>query len=423
MRRPSFFLWILVMIFAVFYINNYEVKEGFFGQYSGEVRKVAYYSSSYNIYTDKVVLSNFGELIGVKPGQKISLEGEFQDVLSIENQGFGRYLKSQGADYIINNGDFDIIKNDGSFLYNIKSNVRNILDRLYGQWSFFAKALFYGDDDTFPERLKEDFRVTGTAHVLALSGFHVGLVSLIINILLYAIDIRIRFLLTAVIMIFYGFFAGASPSILRAVCFFIIMGTSFLIKARYDILSSVFFVSSLFIVINPFVIYDVGFVLSFSSVASITMFMPMFKKLLTSIYKNLYGIKRKILNLMLVTLSAQVLSLPLVAYYFGTLSTVSLFSNLIVVPLVSLFMMILFSSIITGIFIFPLGKSVANMGIAIIKLLIAINEKIADFSFSSLDFESGNKIWLLVYILFIMFYFGYEFWRVKVNKYEVYRIS
>lgn len=221
-------------------------------------------------------------------------------------------------------------------LFDIRSSVLQIIEEYVpnAQEQGVAKALLIGYKDDLDKELVQSYSNTGVVHIIAISGLHVGMIyALIIWIFSPFKNKRwhksIRFITVLIILWMFTLTAGAVPSILRsAVMFsFIAFGETLNKKANiYNMLAaSAFFL----LVYNPFYLWDVGFQLSYAAVLSIVSFRK-------PIY-YLIDINNKILDklwmLCSVTLSAQILTLPFILYYFHQFPLSFLLTNLIVVPL------------------------------------------------------------------------------------------
>ncbi len=227
-----------------------------------------------------------------------------------------------------------------SFLTQLLINARNNVLSLFKKWvpgqieSGVAEALLIGYRDDLDKDLVRSYSNTGVVHIIAISGLHLGMIYGLL--LLFLNPFRkfkwIRFAKPLIILtVIWGFtlLAGAVPSILRsAVMFsFIVIGES--LGRRTNIYNTLAASAFCLLVFNPYFFWDVGFQLSYTAVLSIVLFMK-------PIYKCFY-FKNKLLNsiwqLNAITLSAQILTLPIILYYFHQFPNLFLFTNFIAVPL------------------------------------------------------------------------------------------
>ncbi len=197
-----------------------------------------------------------------------------------------------------------------------------------------AEALLIGYRDDLDKELVQAYSNTGVVHIIAISGLHLGMIyGLMLGIFAPLRRYRLARWIQPVIILFvlwaFTLVAGAAPSILRsAVMFsFIVIGASIGRKTNmYNTLAASAFCMLIY---NPFMLWDVGFLLSYAAVISIVLFMQ-------PVYKWVYCSNKwidKIWALTSVTISAQVLTIPVVIFYFHQFPNFFLVTNFIAVPL------------------------------------------------------------------------------------------
>ncbi len=198
-----------------------------------------------------------------------------------------------------------------------------------------ALALILGNKTTLSKETKIKYAITGSMHILAVSGLHVGLIFVLIHFLLRNFTSRNRLALILKISIqFLGiwlfvFITGSSVSVIRAgIMFsFIVLGKSLSLKTNTynSILASVIFI----LIFDPMQIKTVGFQLSYLAVISIIWLHPKIKRLLQ--FKNI--ILKYLWELTAVSIAAQILVLPLGIFYFHQFPIYFWLSSWFVIPL------------------------------------------------------------------------------------------
>lgn len=204
-----------------------------------------------------------------------------------------------------------------------------------------ASALILGYKNNIEAQLKSAYSSAGAMHVLAVSGLHVGIVFMIFNVLLNFLD-KIKYgslikgLLLVLILWFYALITGLSPSVLRSASMFsfVIVGKAFQRNANF--FNTLSLSALCLLVYDPFLIFDVGFQLSYSAVAGIVLIQPWFD----SFYEPKNWLAKYIWGLITVSIAAQIATFPLGLYYFHQFPNYFLLSNLIVIPL-ALFILVL----------------------------------------------------------------------------------
>ena len=197
-----------------------------------------------------------------------------------------------------------------------------------------AEALLIGYKDDLDKSLVQSYSNTGVVHVVAISGLHLGLIYWLLSLLLKPLDQKkslrwLQLLLFISGLWIFSLLAGAGPSVIRsAVMFtFIIIGKGFSKKALA--LNSLAASAFLLLCYNPYWIWDIGFQLSYFAVWSLVIFMQPIYQLLTLQNRILDGVWQ----MNAVTISAQILTLPVSIYYFHQFPNLFLLTNMIAVPL------------------------------------------------------------------------------------------
>lgn len=199
----------------------------------------------------------------------------------------------------------------------------------------FAKALLLGDKTGLRYETSLSFRLTGLSHLVAVSGLHVS----ILFALVYHLAGKRRYLAGLIgipVVLLFAAVAGFTPSVTRAAIMQVIMMLALMIRREYDPPTALSFAVLMMLIVNPLVIASAGFQMSVSSVAGIHLLYGNLKKRIRAGLKLPKGkIANAAASSLALSTSASLLTVPLMAYYYGTVSLVSLIANLIVVPVIS----------------------------------------------------------------------------------------
>ena len=251
-------------------------------------------------------------------------------------------------------------KKSNEYLQVLQQKIRNRLQQnITGkQEKAVAAALLIGYKRDIDSDLMKAYSNTGVIHVIAISGLHLGLIyGLLIGIFNWMPGSTIKKWAAPPIMllVLWGFalLTGAGPSIVRAAVMFSFIIIATMVKQNSSILNALAASAFFLLLMHPFYLWDIGFQLSYAAVLSIVLYQ---KNIFDRIYFK-YKWMQACWQLNAVTLSAQVLTLPLVVYHFHQFPNYFLFSNFIVVPLSSI---ILYGCLL----ILPLG-SFAYLGKAL----------------------------------------------------------
>ncbi len=274
----------------------------------------------------------------------------------------------------------------------------------------FAQALLLGNTDEIDYATDTAFKLSGIRHVIAVSGMHVT----ILFSLVYVFLGRRKWLTALVgipVLIFFAAVAGFAPSISRACIMHILVVLAMLFGKDYDPPTALSFSVLVLLMVNPMIVTNVGFQLSVSCMVGIFLFsMPIQEWLLDrkrlGRFRGFFG---KLVHWCAVTIAISIGSsiptAPLCAYYFGTVSLVSVLTNLLTLWVISfVFYGIMLSCLVSCIFL-PLGVGVAWVIAWPIRLVLGIAKTMAAFPLAAVYTESIYiVIWLIVsYVLLALY--------------------
>ena len=196
-----------------------------------------------------------------------------------------------------------------------------------------AAAILLGNDETLEPELKASYAAAGVSHILCVSGMHVGVIFMILNFLLLPLGnskkaqyIRNGVLLVAIWV--YANITGLSPSVTRAAAMFTFVIIGKFLNRRSNIFHSLFASLFILLVINPVLIFNVGFQLSYLAVLGIVIFQ---EKIATRVHPKT-KVGNYVWNLAMISVSAQITTAPIAIYYFGQFPNYFLLANLFIIP-------------------------------------------------------------------------------------------
>lgn len=217
-----------------------------------------------------------------------------------------------------------------------------ILDRLHKNFTNesaagLAAALLIGYRNELDPELASAYSNTGVIHVIAISGLHLALLGWLLEKILSPFKkTKIGLLLSQLILLsvlwVFSLLAEGTPSVLRAVILFTVLGTGQLLDRKGNSLNTLAAAAFLLLCYNPFWLWDLGFQLSFIAVLSILIF----GKRLSQIFSHANFLIHQLGQLVAVSLAAQILTTPFTLFYFHQFPASFLLSNLVAVPLSSI---------------------------------------------------------------------------------------
>lgn len=361
-------------------LNNYDRKYAVYeGKYFVEGKVCSYSRMSKSglriVSLDDVIITNEKTNKTEKPDCEIRIylnegDGRTKDfklgeiVSGVFDIKSADYLRDDEVNfYMINKnvkilgfGEEDDIASTGKIEKNlfdkIKVKLKSSLDRFmteeYGELGY---TMIFGDKSNLYEDMYDSYSASGIAHLLAVSGLHVGFIVTLFGILLslFKANDKVKFYVMSIIVLLYAFMCGFSVSVTRAMIMTIVLLFSKLRKKKYDSISGLSLAGIIILIWNPLFVFDIGFILSFSAVASIIIFSRTFTNFFSKFFHE------KLASSLSVSLSASIGTAFPIMIAFEKLSLFSVVTNMIVIPLASVAYMLMFVFSLMSIIIPALG--------------------------------------------------------------------
>ena len=192
----------------------------------------------------------------------------------------------------------------------------------------FLNATITGDTSMLSEEQRIKYSASGLAHILALSGLHVGIITFFVTFLLYPIDLirgrKMRYIITLIILWIYAIMTGLSPSVTRAVIMATVFLTAHILQRHHSPFNSLCLAAIIVLIISPQSLFDIGFQLSFTAVASILLL----SKHLNPISRR-HRIAYNFVSIMSVSTAAMIGTGIISAFYFHNFPIYFLLANII----------------------------------------------------------------------------------------------
>ena len=357
-----------------------------------------FYLSSYNIDTVYSIGDSLNFCTKITPLKILENPNEFN---------YNEYLQKEGVYYQLH--PTSKIKILGK-----KKNTVSIFAQLRNKLLIKSAKL---TKDTIPETLintlclgyKQDidkelhqlFLTTGTVHLLSVSGLHTGAIYLILSYILKTIGLRSKkaSLLTLPLLWGYACLTGLSPSVIRAatILSFITIGTAF--NKNSTPINSLCAAAFFTLIISPLSIYSLSFLMSYAAYSGIILIYPKLIDLLHKVAPIPSPIVSHISSAIAITISAQLLTLPISAYYFHTININGFLANIVAVPLATI--ILYFASILMllptsiGLLIVPAFEKLVGLLVRFLTIISPISVNINNLY--------PDKITIIaIYILFII---------------------
>ena len=286
------------------------------------------------IYTDAA---------SVRPGDEIMYRANLYPVDEQDAEpGYKEFLYARGIDFISPTPS-DKIKVTGHS-NSLQYKALEWRDKFIGHIDHtglspdtkgFLAAFLTGDREGLTPELRKRFAAAGVAHVLALSGLHVGILLFLLGILLQPLDLLglrgFRLLLTALVLLLFPFFTGMGPSVIRAVIMALFVLGALALQRPGSVINSLCLAACIILFTDPRALFDAGFQLSFLCTLAILVYT-------VSLPVDRHNRRRmKILSLIAVPCLIFLVSWPLTAFHFHKVSVIFLPLNVPILPLLPLF--------------------------------------------------------------------------------------
>lgn len=290
--------------------------------------------------TEKIVLNVISKA-DLNLGDLIAFQGVLKEPMQNTNPKLYNYklnLLSEKIYATMTVKDYQIrtIKNENKFKYRIKDTFVKDVETLFNRYlneenSQLMTSILLGKSSYLDEDNLLLYRDLGLAHIMAVSGLHIGIISGFLIFLFSRLGIKRRLNITLSLAIIwtYGFLIGYPPSIMRASIMFSLLFYSTIIHEPYDSINTLSIACFILLLINPYFLFNIGFQLSFVAAFSIVFFTPYIKEMF-------YPYKGKVTNTIAALLAVNLGLLPIQAYYFNRIGLFSILANLILLPLFSI---------------------------------------------------------------------------------------
>lgn len=300
----------------------------------------------------------------------VTLEGTLIPAVDANSKAHTSWLKRNGVDYqmfyptVVKEAPSEGFSFMGA-LYAFRSRAYQMLQSIMPfPESELMAGILLGIESRIPDYMSEAYRLTGTAHILAISGFNIALISGILSKFFNRIlPYRTGALMSILVIALYALFVGAQPSVLRAALMGIISIPAYLIGRRVIGIHTLAITAACIALFNPYLLWDVGFQLSVCATFGILMFTDFFtQKVDILLQKSNLPSKEFLLEFikdsLIITFSVQVATFPVLISHFEEFSLISPLVNLLILPLQPAIMILGGIALLAGLLFYPLGRLV-----------------------------------------------------------------
>lgn len=336
---------------------------------------------------------------------------------SIRSENYRQYLLSEGFEAVGNIQDINAVKHSqypsiksimSLIRYRLVENLEeastknNILNR---EERGLIYALTLGDRSHLPKEIKESFNTSGVAHILAVSGYHLGIIFMFLSLLWSQIlphyhQRKIRYLFLLIGLLLYTFISGASTATMRALVMSVIALCAKLLDRDSDPIQLLSLTLLFFLISTPYSYLSIGLSLSIGAVWGIYMFLPLFQEYLKTKIRGL----RYLINIILVSVSAQIGIFPLLLFYFGNTTISFIWSNIPMVLLSSILIPLALGVLLILPVVGTLPDFIFKLLGSLTDAMIKTTEFFASLSGGRIETNIDIPILILYYLFIILLY-------------------
>lgn len=397
---------IIIFIITLLYTNYYPFKS----KYTKDDKEFIGIVTKYEVKEDKITIEikakekllitykyQDKEFNNLSYGDKIKVKGTLITPSKNTNQNtfnYQKYLYYKKIYYLVKATSINKIANNNNYLYTIKNTLYQKIDKLKS--SNYIKTLLFCDN-TLSKEIKESYRINGISHLFSVSGMHINFFVSIIYLYLNKITYnkRIKYLITNIFIITY-LILFPSSSLLRSAVMSILYSINYLLKLKIKKIDILLLTLGVSLLINPFIIYDLGYIYSYT----ITFFLV----LSSSTIKK----KNKINKIIYISLLSFLVSIPITIYNSFEINIISILLNIILVPIISIIILPL--TILT--YIFPILDSILYL---FTNTLETISLFISKINITKIIFPKPSLlIIVLYYIIFLLSYQNKKYFYLNI---------
>ena len=397
---------IIIFIITLLYTNYYPFKS----KYTKDDKEFIGIVTKYEVKEDKITIEikakekllitykyQDKEFNNLSYGDKIKAKGTLITPSKNTNQNtfnYQKYLYYKKIYYLVEATSINKIANNNNYLYTIKNTLYQKIDKLKS--SNYIKTLLFCDN-TLSKEIKESYRINGISHLFSVSGMHINFFVSIIYLYLNKITYnkRIKYLITNIFIITY-LILFPSSSLLRSTVMSILYSINYLLKLKIKKIDILLLTLGVSLLINPFIIYDLGYIYSYT----ITFFLVLSSSTLKK--------KNKINKIIYISLLSFLVSIPITIYNSYEINIISILLNIILVPIISIIILPL--TILT--YIFPILDSILYLFTNTIETISLFISKI---NITKIIFPKPSLlIIVLYYIIFLLSYQNKKYFYLNI---------
>ncbi|GKX31137.1 ComE operon protein 3 [Vallitalea longa] len=363
------------------------------------------------VYNENTILKVYdNKTTDINIGDHIVVIGDLNKLAEPTNQGqFNeeKYYRVREIKYKLFLSDYEIITSKKMLpglkysikrmLFDFKNEAIEIFDRILpNEQANLMKAMILGDKSYLSVDTKKIYAESGISHVLAISGLHIAILGYgFYRFICLLLSRKKGVIITIIFLVSYCILTGASVSTVRAVIMLSIILLAYYFGRTYDIYSSISTAAIILLTINPYNLWDTGFLLSFSAVIGIITIAPV----LNQIYNKT---NNGIISTFNVSLAATLGTMPVMLLNYYEIHIYSVLVNILVVPLMSIVVLFGFIGLVGGFFSVFIGKICSGIVFYILNFYDFCCNLVKYLPFNTITIGKPKSISLILYIVILI---------------------
>ena len=385
---------ILLFVIDIIYTNYHCFKS----KYDEDNTEFIGIVTNYELKKDKIVIEIKGYeklIVNYKYNDEIFNKLSYGDKILVKGKlyvpnknsnfnvfNYQKYLYYKKIYYIVNASSIDKIQNNKNYFYTIKNILYKKIENMKS--SDYIKTLLFCDN-SLSKDVKDSYRINGISHLFSVSGMHINFFISILFWYLNKITFnkRIKFIINDIFIILY-LILFPSASLFRCAIMSILFSIDFIFKLKIKKIDILFLTLLFSIIINPFIIYDLGYIYSYI----VTFFLILSSNKLKKM--------NRLSKIIYISILSFIVSIPITIYNSYEVNIISVLLNIFLVPIISIIILPL--TIVT--FIFPIFDNVLFL---FTSLLESISLFISKIDITKIIFPKPSIIIIVIYYLVIIF--------------------
>lgn len=338
---------------------------------------------------------------------QLILTGHFKNFDTLDNFNtfnYKKYMKTKKIFYEFEADTIEIVAHKETIKYEIREYIETFFEEnLEDTPSKFMNSMIIGTDEE--DELFEDFRNLGLSHILAISGLHVNILVMFLDIIGKNIGFNKKYygIFVIIFLVFYGYIISFPVSLIRVIAMYSFNYLNIYLYKPNDNINNLLFGILIVCLVNPFFIYSIGFYLSFAAIFSIYYINEKIEKIFPEIPRWFMSL-----------ISVQFGTLPFMLFYFNSFNLLSIIANFILIPIMSYGLILGFAYLVIS--FLPIGKIIDWIFVVVEYIINGISaiSNIFEVKFYSFTFTS-----IFVYFILLICVFNYKWIMLNIKRYSL----